>query len=75
MVVDDEAPPFAYVRIDGSVEISENLDEMLIWATRIADRYMGPEQAERHGRRNAVPGELLVRLRPEHIVTEAGVAD
>jgi PPOX class probable F420-dependent enzyme len=75
MVVDDEAPPFAYVRIDGSVEISENLDEMLIWATRIADRYMGPEQAERYGRRNAVPGELLVRLRPEHIVTEAGVAD
>ena len=43
LVVDDEAPPFAYVRIDGTAEISEDLDEMLIWSTRIAFRYMGPE--------------------------------
>jgi hypothetical protein len=27
------------------------------------------------GRRNAVPGELLVRLRTTRIVSEAGVAD
>ena len=75
IVVDDEAPPFAYVRVDGRAEVSEDLDEMLVWSTRIAFRYMGPEQAESYGRRNAVPGELLVRLRPEHVVTEAGVAD
>jgi PPOX class probable F420-dependent enzyme len=75
LIVDDEAPPFAYVRVDGAVEISEDLDEMLVWATRIAYRYMGPELAESYGRRNAVPGELLVRLRPAHVVTEAGVAD
>ena len=75
LVVDDETPPFAYVRIDGTAAISEDPDEMLVWSTRIAFRYMGPEQAESYGRRNAVPGELLVRLRPEHIVTEAGVAD
>ncbi|HTI32071.1 MAG TPA: PPOX class F420-dependent oxidoreductase [Miltoncostaea sp.] len=75
MVVDDEAPPFAYVRLDGHVDLSEDLDEMLIWSTRIAFRYMGPELAEQYGRRNAVPGELLVRLRPDHVVTEAGVAD
>ena len=74
LIVDDEAPPFAYVRVDGAVEISEDLDEMLVWATRIAYRYMGPELAESYGRRNAVPGELLVRLRPAHVVTEAGVA-
>ena len=75
LIVNDEAPPFAYVRVDGAVEISEDLDEMLVWATRIAYRYMGPELAESYGRRNAVPGELLVRLRPAHVVTEAGVAD
>jgi len=75
LVVDDEAPPFAYVRVDGTVTISEDPAEMLVWATRIARRYMGPERAESYGRRNAVPGELLVRLRPEHVVTEAGVAD
>ncbi len=75
LLVDDEAPPFAYVRIDGTVEISEDLDEMLVWSTRIAERYMGAENADSYGRRNAVPGELLVRLVPERIVTEAGVAD
>ena len=48
---------------------------MLEWSTRIAVRYMGPELAEQYGRRNAVPGELLVRLRPTHVATEAGVAD
>lgn len=75
LVVDDEAPPFAYVRIDGTVALSEDPGEMLRWSTRIAFRYMGPELAESYGRRNAVPGELLVRLRPEHVVTESGVAD
>lgn len=75
MVVDDEAPPFAYVRVDGTVTIGEDPGEMLAWSTRIAFRYMGPELAEAYGRRNAVPGELLVRLRPDHVVTEAGVAD
>jgi hypothetical protein len=36
---------------------------------------MGAEQAEEFGRRNAVPGELLVRLVPEHVVALAGIAD
>jgi PPOX class probable F420-dependent enzyme len=75
VVIDDERPPFAYVRVDGSVTISEDLDEMLVWSTRIASRYMGPELAADYGRRNAVPGELLVRLSPDHVVTELGVAD
>lgn len=73
--VDDETPPFGFVRCDGTVTIAEDLDEMLVWSTRIARRYMGPEQAEAYGRRNAVPGELLVRLSPRRTVTEAGVAD
>ena len=75
LVVDDEAPPFAYVRVDGEVELSEDLGLMLVWSTKIAARYMGDAQAEAYGRRNAVPGELLVRLAPAHMVTEAGVAD
>ena len=75
MYVDDDAPPFAYVRIDGEVELSEDLGVMLDWSTRIASRYMGAERADAYGRRNAVPGELLVRLVPTRIVSEAGVAD
>lgn len=75
LLVDDEEPPFAYVRIDGTAEFSDAPPDMLEWSTRIAFRYMGPERAEAFGRRNAVPGELLVRVRPTHVVTEAGVAD
>lgn len=56
-------------------EISEDLDEMPAWSTRIAERYMGAERAAEYGRRNAVPGELLVRLVPTRIHAEAGVAD
>jgi PPOX class probable F420-dependent enzyme len=73
--VDDEAPPFAYVRVDGIAEISEDLDEMLPWSTAIARRYMGDDLAEAFGRRNAVAGELLVRVRPTRVVARAGIAD
>lgn len=75
MCVDDERPPFAYVRVDGPVTLSRDPDELLDWATRIAARYMGPERAEAYGRRNAVPGELLVRLRAERLRAVAGIAD
>ena len=74
-MVDDELPPFAYVRVDGAAELSDDLDEMLPWSIAIAGRYMGPQLAESYGRRNAVRGELLVRIRPRRIVSEAGVAD
>lgn len=75
LCVDDDRPPFAYVMVAGPVTISRDLDEMLPWATRIAARYMGREQADAYGRRNAVEGELLVRLRPERTVALAGIAD
>jgi PPOX class probable F420-dependent enzyme len=75
LVVDDERPPFSYVRVDGTAELSDDLEEMLHWSTAIARRYMGPDLAEQYGRRNAVEGELLVRIRPGRIVSEAGVAD
>lgn len=66
--VDLEEQPYAYVMVDGQAEVSEDLDEMLVWATRIAARYEGEEDAERFGKRNAVAGELLVRLRPDNVV-------
>jgi PPOX class probable F420-dependent enzyme len=73
--VDDERPPFAFVTIEGRVELSEDPDELLAWGTRIGGRYMGAERAEDFGRRNAVPGELLVRLRPERTVSAADMSD
>jgi PPOX class probable F420-dependent enzyme len=74
IVVDDEVPPFAFVHIRGHVTLSEDLDELLRFATAIAYRYMGIDRAEEFGRRNAVPGELLVRLHPERVIAQADVA-
>ena len=75
LLVDDERPPFAYVQLSGKATWEDNPSNMLAWATRIAARYMGEDLAEQYGRRNAVPGELLVRFTPEKTVAEAGVAD
>jgi PPOX class probable F420-dependent enzyme len=75
MVIDESAPPYDFVTLEGPVQISEDLDEMLHWATLLGGRYMGADQAEAYGKRNAVAGELLVRLRPDKIVALAGIAD
>jgi PPOX class probable F420-dependent enzyme len=75
LMVDDEEPPFAFDRNEGDVSLSDDLDTMRYWATRIAARYMGEDQAEAYGTRNAVPGELLVRVHPTKIVAMSGVAD
>ena len=75
LVVDDEAPPFAFARVDGEVDLSDDLAVMLAWSTRIAGRYVGEDRAAALGRRNAVPGELLGRLVPTHVVAEAGLTD
>ncbi len=75
LCIDDEAPPFAFVMIDGTAETSEDPDDLLDWASRIGARYMGPDQAEAYGRRNGVPGELLVRVTPTRIVAKDHIAD
>ena len=75
LVVDDDTPPFAVVRVRGEVELTEDVDAARHWATRIGARYMGPDRADEFGRRNGVPGEYLVRLRPQTVTSEAGVAD
>src|SRR5262245_34975283 len=74
LVVDEDIAPYAFVHIRGRARVSEDLDELLRFATEIGGRYMGPERAEEFGQRNAVDGELLVRVTPERIIAEAEVA-
>jgi PPOX class probable F420-dependent enzyme len=74
LVVDDEAPPYAFVHIRGVVSVDEDPSEQLRIATAIAARYMGADHAEEFGRRNAVPGELVMRMRPQRVITDADVA-
>jgi PPOX class probable F420-dependent enzyme len=75
LCVDDETPPFSYVIIEGTAEMSGDPDALAYWATRIAGRYMGADQAEAYGQRNSVEGELLVRVTPTKIIAHKNIAD
>lgn len=75
MSVDDATPPYAFVMVDGVAETSDDLDAMLPFSIRIGARYMGPERGEQFGRRNAVEGELLIRIRPTNVVAIKDMAD
>jgi hypothetical protein len=74
LCVDEDSPPYSFVIVEGTVTLSEDLDQSLIWATRIGGRYMGKDQAEAFGKRNSVEGELLVRLTPTKIIAQKDVA-
>ena len=69
LCVDLEEPPYAFVQVQGDAELSQDPGELLRTATAIAARYMGDDRAEEYGKRNAVPGELVVRLRPTKVIT------
>ena len=75
LCVDDQAPPFSFVMVEGPVELSRDLNELRRLATQIGRRYMGDDRAEEFGARNAVEGEVLVRLRPAHVLAEAELTD
>ncbi|MGW4124591.1 PPOX class F420-dependent oxidoreductase [Nocardia sp. NPDC004711] len=74
LCVDVSTSPYSFVQVQGVAEVSEDPDELLRTATDIAARYMGPGRADEFGKRNAVPGELVVRLRPTKIVTDFSVS-
>jgi hypothetical protein len=69
---DDERPPFAFVTIAGTTTTST--DDLLEWGTRIAARYMGPDQAKAYGERNAQPPEMVVRVTPIRVTAKVDVA-
>lgn len=75
LCVDDDRPPFGFVVLQGRARLSEDPEELRHWAARIGARYMGEDRAEEFGARNAVPGELLVRVTVEKVVAEADLAD
>ena len=54
LCVDDQAPPVSFVRLEGPIELSTDLDELRRVAsrrvaTRIGRRYMGVERADEFG--------------------------
>lgn len=75
LCVDDQKPPFSFVTVSGTAKVIRcEPDELFRWTSKIAERYMGRENAEAYGKRNAVEGELLVRVKPERIIAQKDVA-
>jgi PPOX class probable F420-dependent enzyme len=72
LAVDVDEYPYAFVVVRGPVTVDAHAPDLLSWATRIAQRYVPAGRAEEYGRRNAVEGELLCRLRVERVT---GVRD
>ncbi|MFI6370175.1 PPOX class F420-dependent oxidoreductase [Streptomyces sp. NPDC050546] len=75
LCVDDDRPPYSFVVLQGRARVSEDLDAIRHWATRIGARYMGEERAAEFGARNGVPGELLIRVAVDRVLAERDVAD
>jgi PPOX class probable F420-dependent enzyme len=73
--VDDPHPPYAFVQVQGTASVTDDAADLLEIATRIGARYMGADRADEFGRRNAVPGELVVRVRPTKVVATFNIAD
>jgi PPOX class probable F420-dependent enzyme len=73
--VDDPHPPYSFVQVQGVATVTEDPSDVLDIATRTGARYMGAERADEFGRRNAVPGELVVRVRPTKVVSGFDISD
>ena len=74
LCIDEEEPPFHFVLIEGTSEMTEGDPDLLYWATRIGGRYMGADRADEYGRRNAAEGELLVRVTPRKILAYKNIS-
>ena len=70
LTVDDPHPPFAFVIVEGTAQVSEDLSRLLEVATRLGEKYMGPDRAVEFGKRNAVAGELLATVHPVKVIGE-----
>ena len=75
MCVDNQAPPFPFVIIKGIAKIFFHSLDLLKFTTRIAERYMGKELPLKYGKRNAVEGELLIKIIPTKIIGQKNVSE
>ena len=75
IVVDDDQPPFSFVMIQGVAVYTDDVDDLIRWATAIGGRYMGADRAAEFGARNGVAGELLLRVKATKTIALRGVSD
>lgn len=75
LCVQDDQPPYAFVVVEGTAVLIDDLAEVRAWAARLGGRYMGAATTEAFGARNGVPGELLVRVTPTKVTSARDLAD
>ncbi len=73
--VDLQAPPYAFVQVQGVAEISEEVAEARRISTIVGGRYMGADRAEEFGARNGVPGENTVRVKATKIIAALNMTE
>ena len=72
--VDDQKPPFSFVIVNGTSKIISMPQDLLMWTTKIAERYMGKELSLVYGKRNAVEGELIIKVIPDKIIAQKEIS-
>jgi PPOX class probable F420-dependent enzyme len=73
--VDEPHPPYSFVQVQGVATLTDDPKDTLDIATRAGARYMGADRADEFGRRNGVPGELVVRVRPTKVITGFNISE
>jgi PPOX class probable F420-dependent enzyme len=73
--IDDQKPPFSFVTIHGTAKIIPyKQKEVLEWATKIAERYVGKKNAKTYGEINGGEGAVLVRIKPTKVIAEKDIS-
>jgi PPOX class probable F420-dependent enzyme len=66
--VDDRDPPYGFVQVQGTAESSDDADDLYRVAAACGARYLGADRADEFGKRNGVPGVLVIRIRPTKVI-------
>lgn len=72
--VDLPVHPYAFVHLEGPVTLETDHVAYRPWSRRISAKYVPADEVDDFTDRNAVEGELLVRLTPETVVAMADLA-
>jgi PPOX class probable F420-dependent enzyme len=75
IVVDLEEPPYAFVKVDATATIIDDLTVTRRVATDIGGRYMGANRAEEFGIRNGSQGEITIEFTPTRITAIHRISD
>ena len=74
--VESDSYPYGFATLQGTATLHElTKEDLLKWTTLIATRYVPEELVAQFGRRNAVEGEVLVRVEIATSFAFSGVAD